>query len=55
MCRDIIANGNITKVFLVNLCDSCNTDVKTPLNSIHVHVTQYSNTVYIGITMVYPH
>ena len=39
MCRDIIANRNITKVFVVNPCDSCNTDVDTPLNVIHVHVT----------------
>ena len=31
----------ITKVFVVNPCDSCNTDVDTPLNVIHVHVTQY--------------
>ena len=41
MCRDTIANSNITKVFVVNPCDSCNTDVDTPLNVIHVHVTQY--------------
>ena len=54
MCRDIIANSNITKVFVFNPCDSCNTDVNTPLNAIHVHVTQYSSTVYIGIAMVYP-
>ena len=53
MCRDIIANSNITKVFVVNPCDSCNTDVHTPLNVMHVHVTQYSSTVYIGIAMVY--
>ena len=54
MCRDIIANGNITKASVVNPCDSCNTD-NAPLNAIHVHVTQYSSTVYIGIAMVYPH
>ena len=36
MCRDIIANSNITYVF--NPYDSCNTDVNTPLNAIHVHV-----------------
>ena len=55
MCRDIIANSNITKAYVVNPCDSCNTDVNTPLNAIHVHVTQYGSTVYIGIAMVYPH
>ena len=54
MCRDTIANSNITKVFVVNPCDSCNTDVDTPLNVIHVHMSQ-SSTVYIGIAMVYPH
>ena len=43
MCTDIIANSNITKVFVVNPCDSRNTDVNTPLNAIHVHVTQYSS------------
>ena len=60
MCRDTIANSNITKVFVVNPCDSCNTDVDTPLNVIHdmshsSTITQYSSTVYIGIAMVYPH
>ena len=55
MCRDIIANGNIIKSYVVNPCDSCNTDVNTPLNVIHVHVTQYSSTVYVGIAMVYPY
>ena len=40
MCRDTITNSNITKVFVVNPCDSCNTDVDTPLNVIYVHVTQ---------------
>ena len=53
-CRDIIANGNIIKSYVVNPCDSCNTDVNTPLIAIHVHVTQYSSTVYVGIAMVYP-
>ena len=52
MCRDIIANSNITKVFVVNPCDSCNTDVNT---TIRVHVTQYGSTVYIGIAMVNNH
>ena len=55
MCRDIIANGNIIKSYVGNPCDSCNTDVNTPLNVIHVHVTQYSSTVYVGIAMVYLH
>ena len=53
MCRDIIANSNKTKVFVVNPCDSCNTDVNTPLNAIHVHVTQYSSTVYVDISYMY--
>ena len=35
MCRDIITNSNITKAYI---CDSCNTDVKTPLSAIHVHM-----------------
>ena len=38
MCRDIIANSNITISYVFNPCDSCNTDVNTPLNAIHVHV-----------------
>ena len=38
MSRDIITNSNITKAFIVNPCDSCNTDVDTPLNAIHVTV-----------------
>ena len=36
MCRDIIANSNITKSYVFNPYDSCNTDVNTPLNAIHV-------------------
>ena len=40
MCRDTFANSNITKVFVLNPCDSCNTDVDISLNVIHVHVTQ---------------
>ena len=35
MCRDIIANSNITKAYVVNPCDSSNTYVNTPLNAIH--------------------
>ena len=38
MCRDIIVNSNITKAYVVNPCDSCNTDVNTHLNAIQVHV-----------------
>ena len=38
MCRGIIANSNITKAYVINPCDSCNTDANTPLNAIHVHV-----------------
>ena len=38
MCRDIITNSNITKSHVINPYDSCNTDVNTPLNAIHVHV-----------------
>ena len=44
MCRDIITNSNITKSY-VNPCDSCNTDVNTPLNAIHVHVHVLSDYV----------
>ena len=43
MCRDIIANSNITKVHVVNPYDSCNTDVNTFLSGIHVHVHVYSD------------
>ena len=44
MCRDIIANSNIAKAFIVNPCDSCNTDVNsTPLNAMHVHVYRILN------------
>ena len=35
MYRDIIANSNITKAYVVNPCGSCNTYVNTPLNAIH--------------------
>ena len=35
MCGDIIANSNMTKAYP---CDSCNNDVNTPHNAIHVHV-----------------
>ena len=44
MCRDIIANSNITKAYFINPCDSCNILltlvilVNTPLNAIHVHI-----------------
>ena len=38
MSRDIIANSNITKSYAFNPYDSCNTEVNTPLNAIHVHV-----------------
>ena len=38
MCRDIIANSNMTKAYFINPCDSCNNDVNTPLNAIHVHI-----------------
>ena len=38
MCRDIIANSNITKAYAVNPCDSCNIDVNPPLSAIHVYV-----------------
>ena len=38
MCRDIIANSNMTKAYVINPCDSCNNDVNTPLNAIHVHI-----------------
>ena len=35
MCRDTIANSNMTKAYVVN---PCNTDVNIPLNTIDVHV-----------------
>ena len=38
MYTDIIPNSSITKAFVVNPCDSCNTDVNTPLDAIHIHV-----------------
>ena len=50
MCRDIIAISNITKAYVVNPCDSCNTDVKTPLIAIHVHA--YNDYVIIIILNV---
>ena len=48
MCRDIIANSNIT---IVNPCDSCHTDVNTSLNAVHVHV--YRNLMYMHRTYVH--
>ena len=45
LCRDIIANSNITKAYVVNPCDSCNTDVDTLFNAIHVHI--YSDYVIL--------
>ena len=56
MCRDTIANSNITKLFVVNPCDSCNTDVNTPLKGTCIHV--YSDYVisYVQSTyIVYTH
>ena len=41
MCRDVIANSNITKAFIVNPCDSCNSNINTSLNAIHVHYMDY--------------
>ena len=38
MFIDILTNSNITKSYVINPYDSCNTDVNTPLNAIHVHV-----------------
>ena len=38
MCRDIIANSNMTKAYFIHPRDSCNNDVNTPLNAIHVHI-----------------
>ena len=37
MCGDIVANSNISNSYVFNPCDSCNTDVNTPLNAIHVY------------------
>ena len=42
MCRDIIANSNMTKAYFINPCDSCNNDVNTPHNAIHVHITKHT-------------
>ena len=53
MCTDIITNSNITKVFVVNPCDSCNTDVNTPLNAIHVRI--YTHNTYLSIPDTYHH
>ena len=47
MCGDSIANSNITKAYVINPCDSCNTVVNTPLNAIHVHV--YSDYVSLHL------
>ena len=52
MCRDIIANSNMTKACVINPCDSCNNDVNTPLNAIHVHI--YSDYV-IHFECIYVH
>ena len=38
MYIDIIANSNMTKAYVINPCDSCNNDVNTPLNAIHVQI-----------------
>ena len=50
MCRDI-ANTNITKSYVFNPCDSCNTDVNTPLNAIHIHI--YSDYVIYSTLTLY--
>ena len=56
MCRDIIANSHITRAYVVNSCNSCNTDVDT-LNAIHVHysdcVIQFECTCIVHILYVY--
>ena len=41
MCREIIANSNITKSYVFNPYDSCITDVYTTLNAIHVQSCMY--------------
>ena len=33
--------SNITKAFIVNPCGSCNIDINTSLNAIHVHYMDY--------------
>ena len=48
MCRDIIANSNITKAYIVSPCDS---DVNTPLNGIHVFCTCIVHTLYVYSSM----
>ena len=53
MCRDIIANSNTTKSYVFNPYDSCNTDVNTLLNAIHVHV--YSDYVISFWMYMYVH
>ena len=46
MCRDY---SNITKAYVVNPCDSCNTDVNIPLNAIHIHVySDYMNSTLLA-------
>ena len=47
MCRDIIANSNITKLYVFNPYDSCNTNTDTPLNAIHVHVAVTCTYMYL--------
>ena len=43
-----ITNSNITEAYFINPCDSCNTDVNTPHNAMHVHV--YSD--YVECTCI---
>ena len=52
MCRDIIANTNITKAFIVNPCDSCISDNNTSLNAIHVHYMDYVITHCFGQSLL---
>ena len=53
MCRDIIANSNITKAFIVNPCDSCSIDINTFLNAIHVHYMDYVIIIWMYIRVGY--
>ena len=50
MSRDIIANSNITKAYIVN---PCNTDVNTPNSAIHVHVYRDYLNLYVHSTYTY--
>ena len=53
MCRDIIANSNITKSYVLNPYDSCNTDVHTLMIHTVIHTVIHTMIHTLIHTMIH--